>query len=405
MGTLNPNIPSPELARSLNSAAARMRATGRSLLTPAMLLLTFVREPGTAANRLLTSLAAERSFRLDELAASAEAFARAAPGQDADFVYTGENGPIRLSTEMLIVLDEGRSIAEAAGEMQVGTEHALGGLAERGVGTAGMLRRYGITRETLAGRLATQAQTKRTAGQDQVAQAKGGEGAPVYVREDLMHDLLGLLTLANHRHVMLVGDAGVGRRSLVQGLALLMAEGKGPPGLGNLVTVSEHALLIDAEKAVDNALQQARNGILFIPNIERFFGSATLNPEFPKGTRSVQRALLNLMPVVIGSTTDAAWNERLAGDSTVRENTHRLRVPEPSAEETVKILAVHKSRARARLRREDRRQRPARSREHGEALRRRHAAARLRARRHCIGPARCSSWPHSLPHRRIPRRA
>ena len=320
-----------------------MRATGRTLLTPAMLLLTFVREPGTAANRILTSLAIERSFRLDELAASAEAFARAAPGQDADFVYQGDNGPIRLSTEMLIVLDEGRSIAEAAGETQVGTEHALGGLAERGVGTAGILRRYGITRETLAGRLATQAQTKRTAGQDQVAQAKGGEGAPVYVREELMRDLLGLLTLANHRHVMLVGDAGVGRRSLVQGLALLMAEGKGPAGLGNLVTVSEHALLLDAEKAIDNSLQQARDGILFIPNIERFFGSATMNAEFPKGTRSVQRALLNLMPVVIGSTTDAAWNERLAADSTVRENTHRLRVPEPSAEETVKILAVHKS--------------------------------------------------------------
>lgn len=47
---------------------------------------------------------------------------------------------------MLIVLDEGRSIAEAADETQVGTDHALGGLAERGVGTAGILRRYGISR-------------------------------------------------------------------------------------------------------------------------------------------------------------------------------------------------------------------------------------------------------------------
>ncbi len=321
-----------------------MRASGRTLLTPAMLLLTFVKEPGSAAYRLLTGLAAERSFRLDELAASAEAFARAAPGKDADFVYEGENGPIRLSTEMLIVLDEGRSIADAAGESQVGTEHALGGLAERGVGTAGILRRYGISRETLASRLANHAQTQRTAGQDQVARAKGGDTAPVYVREELMHDLLGLLALANHRHVVLVGDAGVGRRSLVQGLALLMAEGKGPAELSNLVTVSEHALLIDAEKAVDSAAQQARDGILFIPNVERFFGSAAVNAEFPKATRAVQRAFLNVLPVVIASTTDAAWNDRLAADSTVRENSHRLRVPEPSAEESVKILSVHKSR-------------------------------------------------------------
>jgi len=332
------------MSRALNAASTRMRASGRTLLTPAMLLLTFVKEPGSAAHRLLASLAAERSFRLDELAASAEAFARAAPGVDADFIYEGDNGPIRLSTEMLIVLDEGRSIANAAGESQVGTEHALGGLAERGVGTAGILRRYGITRDTLASRLANHAQTQRTAGQDQVARAKGGDTAPVQVREDLMHDLLGLLALANHRHVVLVGDAGVGRRSLIQGLALLMAEGKGPVDLGNLVTVSEHALLIDAEKAVDSAAQQARDGILFIPNVERFFGSAATNAEFPKATRAVQRAFLNMLPVVIASTTDAAWNDRLAVDSTVRENSHRLRVPEPSAEETVKILSVHKSR-------------------------------------------------------------
>lgn len=345
MGTLNPNIPSPELTAALNAAAAAMRSLGRPYLTPALLLLTFVREPASAAHRLLTALATERSFRLEELAASAEALAKAAPGLSADFSFTDAQGrSIPLSTEMLVVLDEGRSIAEASGETQVGAEHALGALAERGVGTAGILRRYGISRETLASRLANQAQTKQSSGQDQVAQARGGEAVPVYVRPDLMQDLLGLLTLANHRHVVLVGDPGVGRRSLVQGLALLMAEGKGPGGLRNLVTVSEHALLADAEKAVETALAQARDGILFIPNAERFFNGATATAEFPKATRAVQRALLNVRPVVITSTTDAAWNDRLAGDGTVREHTHRLRVSEPSTDETVAILKVHKAR-------------------------------------------------------------
>ena len=245
---------------------------------------------------------------------------------------------------MLVVLDEGRSIAQAAGETAIGTEHALGALGERGVSTAAILRRYSISRETLASRLSTQAQVKRVSGQDAVAQAKAGEGVPVYVRVDLMRDLLGLLTLANHRHVILVGDAGVGRRSLVNALSLLMAEGKGPVGLTKLVQVTENALLVDAEKAIDSAYQQARDGILFIPNIERFFGSAMSSPEFPKATRPVQRAFLSLSPVVIASTTDAAWNERLAVDSVVRENSHRMRVPEPTIDETVAILGVHRSR-------------------------------------------------------------
>jgi ATP-dependent Clp protease ATP-binding subunit ClpC len=345
VGTLNPNIPSPGLTTALNAAAVRMRAMGRPLLTPPLLLVTFARDPDSTAHRLLISLAVERSFRMDELAASAEAMARSSPGLDADFVFTDDKGQaVPLSTEMLVVLDEGRSIAQAGGEIQVGTEHALGGLAERGVGTAAILRRYGISRETMVSRLSTQAQSKRVASQDQVAQAKGGEVAPVYVRPDLMHDLLGLLTLSDHRHVILVGDAGVGRRSLVAGLALLMAEGKGPQGLVNLVQVSESALLADAEKAMDNAWAQARDGILFIPNVERFFGGSLSSAEFPRATRSVQRAFLGLRPVVIGTTTDAAWNERLAGDSTVREQSHRLRVPEPTADETLAILGVHKPR-------------------------------------------------------------
>ncbi len=56
MGKLNPNIPSPELTKALNAAAARMRKLNRPMLTPALLLLTFTQEAGTAANRLLAAL-------------------------------------------------------------------------------------------------------------------------------------------------------------------------------------------------------------------------------------------------------------------------------------------------------------------------------------------------------------
>ena len=345
MASLNPNIPSPDLTKALNAAAIRMRALKLPYLTPALLLVSFVRDDGSAAHRLLVQLAVERSFRLDELAVSAEVLAKASPGTDANFIFTDESGQaIRMSTEMVVLLDEGRSIAEASGETQIGTEHALGGLGERGVSTATILRRYGISRETLASRLALQAQVKRATGQDTVAQAKAGEALPVYVRGDLMRDLLGLLTLANHRHVVLVGDGGVGRRSLVNGLSLLMAEGKGPVGLRNLVQVTDYALLFDAEKAVDSAYQQARDGILFVPNIERFFGSSMASAEFPKATRLLQRAFLAVSPVVIATTTDVAWNERLAADSVVRDHTHRLRVPEPSIDDTVAILGVHRAR-------------------------------------------------------------
>jgi ATP-dependent Clp protease ATP-binding subunit ClpC len=345
MGTLNPNIPSPELTKALNATAARMRTLKLPRITPALLLLTFARDGGSAANRMLQALAAERSFRLDELAISAEHLAKNSPGLDADFAFVDDAGQrVPLSTEMLVALDEGRAIAQASDETQVGAEHALGGLAERGISSASLLRRYGISPETMASRLTGIAQNKRVGSQDVVAQAKAGEVAPVYVRADLMQDLKGLLALADHRHVILVGDAGVGRKSLVAGLGLQIAEKQGPPGVISLVQAPETALLADAEKAVDTAWKQAKDGILFLPNIERFFSGAAANAEFPKATRAVQRALLAQSPVVIATTTDAAWNDRLASDSVVREHTHRLRVPEPTVEETLKILEVHRPR-------------------------------------------------------------
>jgi ATP-dependent Clp protease ATP-binding subunit ClpC len=342
MTTLNPNIPSPELAQALNAAARRRQELARPYVTPALLLATYARDD-SRAHRLLAQMAAERSFRLEDLAKSAETMARADPGRDADFSFLDGSGqPVPLSTEMLVVLDEGRSIALASDETLVGTEHTLGALAEQGVGTAALLRRFGITRETMTNRLAAEAQAKPRANQDIVARARAGEAGPVYVRQDLMQDLIELLALSGPRHVVLVGDAGVGRRSLAQGLGLLQAEGKGPPDLPILVGISEAALLEDAEKAVGASYRQARDGILLIPNVERFFGGPTAAADFPRATRAVQRAFLQQRPVLIATTTDAGWNERLQHDLVVVQNSHRLRVPEPSPAEAAAILSVHR---------------------------------------------------------------
>ena len=69
-----------------------------------------------------------------------------------------------------------------------------------------------------------------------------------------MQDLLGLLALAN-RHVILVGDAGVGRRCRAGPCA---ADGGGSARpVGEPRDGVEHALLTDAEKAVDTAMTQA----------------------------------------------------------------------------------------------------------------------------------------------------
>jgi ATP-dependent Clp protease ATP-binding subunit ClpC len=342
MGTLNPDIPSEELARALDEAAVIMRGFRQQVLMPEHLLLAFLDNQGYAAHGLLTRFAQERGFALDQLTKAVEDQVRTRRAADVDFDYEGQDGVrVSLSSEMLVVLDEGRAIARARDEIWVGTEDALAAMSQSGVSTAGLLQQRGITPRALSTVLADSALARQTTTRDLVALARDGQLQPVHFREELLRDFLNLLTLARDRHVILVGQTGVGKRSLVHALALLMAEGQGPRDLASVVEVAEAALLADASRAVQAGRRKAAGGILFLPNIHRFFGGV-LNAEFPKAQPEVQRAFLDQGAVVVGTASQADYEARLATNSTLAEHSHVLKVPEPDHDTTVEILRVHK---------------------------------------------------------------
>jgi ATP-dependent Clp protease ATP-binding subunit ClpC len=339
MSTLNPSLLSKGMTEAMNAAVPVMRALNKRLLTPEILLLTFVRLPpsGCTAAHVLEHMAESRGFKMADLEREAEFAARSRDGRPADFDFglsTGDKLP--LSTEMVIVLDEGKSIAQAADEVWIGTEHALGAMSQVGVSTAGLLQRHGITPTAMTGLLADQSLTKRTTTEDWVAQAHQGQLTPVFYRQSLLRDLVSLISLAEDRHVILVGPTGVGKRTLVYSLALLMAEGQGPAGLTSVVEISERALLDNAVQTVQAGLRQAAGGVLFVPNIHRFFGG--FKAELAQAEKAVQKAFLESNPVVIGTTTEAEYNERMASVSAVAEHAHVLRVTPATPEETIAML-------------------------------------------------------------------
>ena len=342
MGTLNPNIPSEELTKALNQATAIMRGFRQQVLMPEHLLLAFLDNQEYAAHRFLVRFATERGFQLEQLARAVEDQVRVRRAADIDFDFEAQDGTrVPLSSEMLVVLDEGRAIARARDEIWVGTEDALAAMSQSGVSTAGLLQQRGITPRALSSLLADSVLARQTTVRDLVALARDGQLQPVYYRQELLRDLLNLLNLAHDRHVILVGPAGVGRRSLVYSLALLIAEGQGPQSLQSVVEIAEPALLADASRAVQAGLRKAVHGVLFLPNVHRFFGTA-LQVEFPKAQTDVQRAFLEEKTVVIGTTTEPDYQSRLAAHSAVAEHSHLLKVPETSPDETVEILRIHK---------------------------------------------------------------
>lgn len=353
MTTLNPDLLDTTSRAALNRAGDIMRQMGKNVLTPEIVLLALLRIPESTAYRAVARLTEPRGFKPQDLEKETETQARTRLARSADLIFNNDqNVAIALSDEMVVVLDEGRSIALASGEIYIMTEHLLGALSQAGVSTAGLLQRYGVTPTALASLIVEGVVSKRSTTTDWVQQAKSGKLAPLYYREGLLRDVSTLLSLANDRHIILVGAPGSGRRSLVQSLALLVAEGKGPAGVKGIVEVSDSAWLDNPVLAMQVALKQAQGGILFLADIHRFLGSASRS-DLPQAARDLQKAFVAPMqadgvpdaaPIIIGTTSDADYTERIKPNTTIAQKSHVLNVPAATSKECLEILSVLKPR-------------------------------------------------------------
>ncbi len=337
MGTLNPNLLSKHTSLILNESAKIMPTLGKRLLMPEIVLLGLIRTTDTSARRILDKVAQERGFKLSDLDAAAVAQLKTREGRPADFVFMLDNGGrVELSDELLQTIDEALTIAQASDEVWIGTEHLLSALSQRGVSTAGVLQARGITPQALEPYLKDRSIARRMTTRDWVADARSGELTPTFFRENLLRELISVLSQTGQRHVLLIGATGSGRRSLAYSLALLIAENRGPQGIDRVIEIAESALLDNPVEALRSGVKQAIGGALFIPNVARFFDRFT--PDKVKNI--VQKAFLDQAPIVIGTATEAEYNEALKQLA----NVYILKVPAMSVEETTQVLNTVKAR-------------------------------------------------------------
>jgi ATP-dependent Clp protease ATP-binding subunit ClpC len=343
MATLNPNLISKDMTAVMNTAVDIVKSYNKRVIYPEAVLLAIVRSKDTAARHLLDTLQEHRGLDLDRLERSVKMAVETRRDVDGDLQFVATNGEkISLSRQMIIGLDEALSVAQAHNEVYVDTDHMLRVMSESKISTGGLLRQFGITPNAMTD-IMSETNPNKTGTTDMVAEAKKGSFRAVHFREGLLRDLINMLSQRVNRHVLLIGPDGVGKRTLAYSLGLMMAEGKGPVGLSKFVTVDENALLDNPVQAIVSGLAQAQGGILFIPNIQRFFGGP-IKAEFPKATPNVQKALLADSPVIIGTTTQSDYDEVIAKASGVADHVQTLRVPEPTeaeATEIIKVIAPH----------------------------------------------------------------
>jgi ATP-dependent Clp protease ATP-binding subunit ClpC len=343
MGTLNPNIPSPELSRLLTAAGRQMAEYRAQLLTPQLLLRVFLDDQQAAAHQILQQLGGQRGIDLADLKNRVETMARHTPGRDAKFNFTDDYGQdVPLAEETLVVLDEALTVAQARDELKVSSAHALAAMAQPNITTYAVLQRVGVTAAAVTALLDQVAQEGGQVLRDYIEEARDGKAQPVYQRQGLLVEALNLLALKQQSHVVFVGPEGAGKRTLAYSLAQLLAARNGDRPR-SFVQINEAALLENPLAAMRAGLRRASGGILLVPGLERFFADR-LRAKFPEQVgRELHKALLGNEQTIVGTATPAAY-ETLVREPVIRERSQRLDVPPATKEETVAMLGYHKQR-------------------------------------------------------------
>lgn len=183
---------------------------------------------------------------------------------------------------------------------------------------------------------------------DLTAEARSGKIDPVIGRKKEIDQVCHVLARRTKNNGILVGEAGVGKTAIVEGLAQKIVDGKVPEILlgKRIVTLDIAAVLAgtkyrgDFEERIKQILDDiigSNNVILFIDEIHQIIGAG----DSSKGTdaANIMKPYLSRgMLRVLGATTPKEEREIFEKDGALDRRFHRIRVEEPSEDDTEKIL-------------------------------------------------------------------
>jgi ATP-dependent Clp protease ATP-binding subunit ClpA len=181
------------------------------------------------------------------------------------------------------------------------------------------------------------------------AQAKLGKIDPMIGRAHELERLIQVLCRRRKNNPLLVGEAGVGKTAIAEGLAKRIVDGEVPDILSNCVVYSLDmgALLAGTKyrgdfearlKAVLKQLSEKANGILFIDEIHTIIGAGAASGGTLDASNLLKPALANGGLKCIGATTYAEFRQVFEKDNALARRFQKIDVVEPTVAETIDIL-------------------------------------------------------------------
>lgn len=323
------------------------------------LLLGLMEEEGGVAGRVLRELGLE-SNRVREIIERVSVESR------------HEDGKIELAPDTQQVLEYAVDEARRLGHHYIGTEHILLGLV-RGEGTAmEVLRRLGVTADQIRRQtrrvLNETASSPAPAGAQQPARtptsgpktplvdqlaadlttmAEEKKLDPVIGRQMEIERVIQILARRTKNNPALIGEPGVGKTAIVEGLAQRIVEGDVPAPLmnkrvlqldvGSLVAGTMYRGQFEERlKRVIDELKQS-GAILFIDEVHMLVGAGAAGSSVD-AANILKPALSRGELQVIGATTLDEYRKHIESDAALERRFQPVQVDEPSEEETIEIL-------------------------------------------------------------------
>ncbi len=344
---LDPNRWTLKTREAFNDATAMAQSKSHPEVTPDHLMLALI---GQAEGVVLPVLQ-RTGVALPELRAQLEAALSQLPS-----AYGTE---VRTSRDLVKIVDTADVARTELGDDYLSTEHLLLAMADRvGVGRNRLLEALAEVRGSHRVTSTTPEdsyQALEKYGRDLTVLARDGKLDPVIGRDEEIRRTIQVLSRRTKNNPVLIGEPGVGKTAIVEGLALRIADGDVPEGLKNkrLVALDMSAMVAGAKyrgefeerlKAVLKEITDADGEVItFMDELHTIVGAGAAEGAMDAGNM-IKPMLARGELRMIGATTLDEFRSHIEKDAALERRFQQVYVGEPSVEDAIAILRGLKER-------------------------------------------------------------